>query len=43
MGVLKQVVRDYITNHPLVVSFRPGELSEGGDGVTVLTLRKGRG
>ncbi|HHX66378.1 MAG TPA: endonuclease MutS2 [Chloroflexi bacterium] len=39
MGVLKQVVRDYVAQHPLVASYRPGELTEGGDGVTVLKLR----
>ncbi len=38
MGVLKQVVRDQLRGHPLVRSWRPGELSEGGDGITVVQL-----
>ena len=37
-GVLKKLVREMLGPHPLVASFRPGELSEGGDGVTVATL-----
>jgi DNA mismatch repair protein MutS2 len=38
-GVLRQVVRQYLRTHPLVASFRTGENSEGGDGITVATLR----
>ncbi|MHB9031619.1 MAG: endonuclease MutS2 [Anaerolineae bacterium] len=42
MGILKEVVRQYINNHPLVASFRLGQGGEGGDGVTVITLQKRR-
>ncbi|MEN6478641.1 MAG: endonuclease MutS2 [Anaerolineales bacterium] len=37
-GVLKQVVRERLAGHPLVQSFRNGELAEGGDGITVVKL-----
>jgi len=37
-GVLRQVVRDLLSEHPLVASFKLGELNEGGDGVTVVKL-----
>ncbi len=37
-GALRQAVRDELRNHPLVGSFRPGDLSEGGEGVTVAKL-----
>ena len=40
MGVLKEVVRQFLTNHPLVSSFRLGALSEGGEGVTVVQLHR---
>jgi DNA mismatch repair protein MutS2 len=42
MGILKEVVRQYLTNHPLVAAFRLGQAAEGGDGVTVITLHKWR-
>jgi DNA mismatch repair protein MutS2 len=42
MGILKEVVRQYVTNHPLVASFRLGQSSEGGDGVTIITLHRRR-
>jgi DNA mismatch repair protein MutS2 len=38
-GVLRKAVREYLTGHPLVEQFRSGELSEGGNGVTIVTLR----
>jgi len=37
-GVLKQVVRERLKDHPLVQSFRNGEIAEGGDGITVVKL-----
>ncbi len=38
-GALMKGVRDYLTGHPLVGSFRSGEPFAGGTGVTVVTLR----
>ncbi|QWV94860.1 endonuclease MutS2 [Geomonas oryzisoli] len=38
-GALMKGVRSYLTGHPLVAEFRTGERFEGGDGVTVVTLR----
>ena len=37
-GVLKQIVRDMLKSHKLVDSFRPGDLREGGEGITVAKL-----
>lgn len=37
-GALARAVREYLTGHPLVKHFRIGEQSEGGGGVTVVTL-----
>jgi DNA mismatch repair protein MutS2 len=37
-GVLRQVVRQTLSDHPQVTSYRPGEAGEGGEGVTVAKL-----
>jgi DNA mismatch repair protein MutS2 len=37
-GKLKKAIRDYLKSAPYVERFRPGDLWEGGDGVTVVTL-----
>jgi DNA mismatch repair protein MutS2 len=37
-GTVRQIVRELLTSHPLVKSFRPGERGEGGDGATVVKL-----
>ena len=39
-GTLRQIVRDLLSSHPLVKSFRPGEKGEGGNGVTIVRLGK---
>jgi DNA mismatch repair protein MutS2 len=39
-GALKTAVTDFLKNHPLVASIRPGEPCEGGAGVTVAELKK---
>jgi DNA mismatch repair protein MutS2 len=38
-GALKQALRDHLSASPYVGAFRPGERHEGGDAVTVVTLR----
>jgi DNA mismatch repair protein MutS2 len=38
-GALMRGIRDYLEGHPLTQGFRSGEQFEGGDGVTVVTLR----
>ncbi len=37
-GVLKQVIRDYLSHSPYVAKYRPGESAEGGDGVSVVDI-----
>ena len=37
-GRLRQVVREVLSEHPLVKSYRPGERGEGGNGVTIVRL-----
>jgi len=38
-GALARAVREHLDGHPLVKTFRKGEQSEGGGGVTVATLK----
>jgi DNA mismatch repair protein MutS2 len=38
-GALRKGVREFLARHPLVAELRGGEDFEGGDGVTVVTLR----
>ena len=37
-GTVRQIVREILASHPLVTSFRAGELGEGGDGVTIVSM-----
>lgn len=37
-GALKQAVRDFLQTSPYVAKFRPGEDTEGGDGVSVVDI-----
>ena len=37
-GALRQAVREYLRNHPLVESYQSASAQEGGEGVTVVTL-----
>ena len=37
-GALRRAVRETLSSHPLVTSFRAGEAGEGGDGVTVVDM-----
>ena len=38
-GALRNAIRAWLKENPVVSSFRPGEPMEGGDGVTVVNLR----
>jgi DNA mismatch repair protein MutS2 len=37
-GTVRQIAREALASHPLVTSFHPGEQSEGGDGVTIVSM-----
>jgi len=37
-GAVRQIVRETLSSHPLLKSFRPGRRGEGGDGVTMVDL-----
>jgi len=37
-GALRQAVREFLRNHPLVESYQSADAQEGGEGVTVATL-----
>ncbi len=37
-GTVRKIVREFLSSHPLVRSYRPGERGEGGDGATVVKL-----
>lgn len=38
MGALKNAIRNYLKTSPYVAKFRPGEDSEGGDGVSIVDI-----
>ncbi|MEW6053309.1 MAG: endonuclease MutS2 [Nitrospirota bacterium] len=38
-GLLMKAIREYLTDHPLVSTFRMGEQEEGGSGVTIVALK----
>jgi DNA mismatch repair protein MutS2 len=37
-GTVRQIVRDFLTSHPLVKSFRIGDKEQGGEGVTLVSM-----
>ena len=37
-GILRQAIREELKKHSLVLSYRPGENNEGGNGVTMVEL-----
>jgi DNA mismatch repair protein MutS2 len=38
-GILKRAVHEHLDNHPLVQSYRKGTTEEGGNGVTIVTMK----
>jgi len=38
-GALRRAVREFLHTHPLVESYRSGDEGEGGEGITIATLR----
>ena len=38
-GMLRDSIRSYLSQHPLVRSYRRGGKDEGGEGVTIVELR----
>ena len=38
-GILRTGIRKFLKGHPHVAAFRPGHFDEGGDGVTIVTLK----
>jgi DNA mismatch repair protein MutS2 len=39
-GTVRNILREFLSTHSLVRSFRPGGKGEGGDGVTVVQLQE---
>jgi DNA mismatch repair protein MutS2 len=37
-GTVRKIVREFLSEHPLVRSYQPGGKGEGGDGATVVKL-----
>ena len=42
-GAMRDAVRNILREHPLVSKYRPGDMGEGGDGVTVAHLVTDKG
>ena len=39
-GILKNGIRDMLRHNKSVKSFKPGAYNEGGEGVTIVTMRR---
>jgi DNA mismatch repair protein MutS2 len=37
-GVLRQIIRDYLSESPMVQSYQPASQADGGEGATVVKL-----